>query len=56
MQLLYFDKRGVKCLLRVIDLCSKYFWIKALTTEKSKAVINVFIEIINESNCKPSKV
>ena len=35
---------------------TKFTWVKPLKDEKSKAVLNVFIEIVNESNRKPNKL
>ena len=39
-------------MLCVIDFFTKF----ALKDKNSKAVLNVFIEIINKSNCKPNKL
>ena len=33
-----------------------YDWVKPLKDKKGKTVINVFIEIVNESNRKPNKL
>ena len=40
---------GAKYLLCVIDVFTKYVWIKSLKDKKAKTVLNDFIEIINES-------
>ena len=40
---------GVKYLLCVIDVFTKYAWIKPLNDEKAKTVLHGFIEIVNES-------
>ena len=48
--------RNVKCLWCVIDVFTKYTWVKPLKGKNSKTVINGFIEIVNESNFKPKKL
>ena len=53
MGLLYFRNRGVKYLLCVIDWAKP--WAKPLKNKKAKIVLNGFIEIVNESKCKPNK-
>ena len=40
----------------VIDVSTKYAWVKPLKDKKGKKVFNAFIEIVNESNRKPSKL
>ena len=35
---------------------TKYSWVKPLKYKKGKTVLNAFIEIVNESNRKPSKL
>ena len=44
--------KNVKYLLCVIDSS----WVKPLKDKKGKTVLNAFIEIVNESNSKPSKL
>ena len=51
------------CLLRIkmlntcaIDVFTKYAWVKLLKDKKGKTVINPFIEIVNEFNCKLNKL
>ena len=39
----------VKYLLCVTDVLTKYTWVKPLTDEKTKAVLNGFIKIVNKS-------
>ena len=39
-----------------IDVFTKYTWVKPLKGEKFKTVLNTFIEIVNESNPKLSKL
>ena len=41
-------------MLCVIDVFTKYAWAKPLKDKNGKAVLNTFIEIVNESNCKPN--
>ena len=43
----------VKYLSCVIDVFTKYAWVKPLEGKKDKAVLNGFIEIVNESNRLP---
>ena len=40
----------------VIDIFTKYAWVKPLKNKKGKTVLNAFIEIVNESNSKPNKL
>ena len=46
-------KKG-KYLLYVTDVFTKYVWVKPLKDKKGKTVLNIFNEIVNESNCKPN--
>ena len=39
--------KNVKYLLRVIDVFTKYAWVKPLKDKKDKTVPNAFIEIVN---------
>ena len=39
-----------------VDVFSKYAWVKPLKDKKSITSLNTFIEIVNESNCKPNKL
>ena len=48
--------KNVKCFLCVIDVFSKYACVKPLKDEKIKTVLNVFVEILNEPNCKPNEL
>ena len=48
--------KNVKYLLCKIDVFTKYTGVKALKDKKSKTVLYTFIEIVNESNCKPNKL
>ena len=48
--------KNVKYLLFVIDVFTKYAWVKPSKDKKGKAVLNAFIKIVNESNRKPNKL
>ena len=47
---------GVKYLLCVVDIFTKYTLVKPLKVEKVKTVLNGFIGIVNESKPKPNKL
>ena len=53
MELLSSKYKYVKYLSCVIDVFTKYAWVKPLEGKKDKAVLNGFIEIVNESNRLP---
>ena len=46
----------VKYLLCVVDVITKYAWVKPFKNKKAKTVLNGFIETINESKCKLNKL
>ena len=50
------NNKNVKYLLYFIDVFTKYAWVKSLKDKKSKAVLNAFIEIVNESIRKPNEL
>ena len=50
------SSKNNKYLLCVIDVFTKYAWVKPLKDKKGKTVLNVFIKIVNESNRKPNKL
>ena len=54
MESLSFRNKNVKYLLCVIDVFTKNAWLKLLKDKVSETVFNAFIEIVNESNCKPN--
>ena len=56
MESLSSKNRKVKYLLCVIDVFTKHAWVKPLKDEKCKTVLNTFIEMVSESNCKPNKL
>ena len=38
-------------MLNMINVFTKYAWVKSLKIERCKTVLNAFIDIVNESNC-----
>ena len=53
----WFSKdRNVQYLLCVIDVFTKYAWVKLLEDKKGKTVLNAFIEIVNESKRKQNRL
>ena len=56
IELLSSFNRGVKYLLCVIDVFTKYPLVKSLKDNKGKTGLNDFIETVNESKCKPNKL
>ena len=48
--------KNVKFSLCVIDVFTKYKWVKPIKDKKGKTVLNAFIEIVNGSNQKPDKL
>ena len=48
--------KNVKYSSCAIDVFTKCAWVKPLKDKKGKTVLNAFIEIVNEFNCKPSKL
>ena len=55
MESLSSKNKNVKCLLCVIDVPTKFAWVKPLKDKKRKTFPNAFIEIVNESNRKSKK-
>ena len=47
MRSLSSKNKNVRYLLCVIDVFTKYVWVKPLKDEKGKAVLKVFIEVVN---------
>ena len=56
MESLSSKSKNVNYFLCVIDIFSKYAWVKPLKDKKGKTDVNAFIKIINESNRKPNKL
>ena len=40
----------------MIDIFSKYAWVKPLKDKKGETVLNAFIETVNESNRKSNEL
>ena len=56
MQLISKYNKGIRYLLCVIDLFSKYAWIIPLKDKKGVTIVNAFQKILKESNRKPNKI
>ena len=58
MEILSSKNKNIKhlCIMFSLNIFTKYAWVKPLKDEKGKTVINAFIEIEFESNCKPNKL
>ena len=56
MESLSSKNKNVQYLLCVIDAFIKYAWVKSLKYKKGTTVLNIFTEIVNESNRKSNKV
>ena len=56
MRSLSSKNKNVKYFLCVLDVFTKYALVKPLKDKKRRTVVNDFIELVNESNCKPNKL
>ena len=56
MQSLSRKNKGIKYVLCVIDLCSKYAFVVPLKDKKRISIVNAFNKIIKQSNKKPNKI
>ena len=56
MQLISKFNKGFKFLLCVIDIFSKYAWVVPLKDKKGVSIVNVFQNILKESDRKPNKM
>ena len=56
MQLISKFNKGVRFLLCVIDIFSKYAWVVPLKDKKSVTIVARFQSILKQSNRKPSKI
>ena len=56
MQSLSRKNKGIKYLLCVIDLYSKYVFVIPLKDKKGISMVNAFNKIIKQSNRKPNKI
>ena len=55
MQLLSKYNKGIRFLLCVIDIFSKYSWVVPLKDKKGVSIVKAFQSILKQSNRKPSK-
>ena len=56
MQLLSRYNKGIRLLLCVIDIFSKYVWVVPLKDKKSISIVKAFQSILKQSNRKPNKI
>ena len=56
MQLIRTFNKGIRSLLCVIDIFSKYAWVARLKDKKGTAVRNAFQKLLDKSRCKPNKI
>ena len=56
MQLLSKYNKGIRFLLCVIDIFSKYAWVVPLKDKKGISVAKAFQNILKQSNKKPNKI
>ena len=56
MELISKCNKGIRYLLCVIDLFSKYAWVAPLKDKKRVSIINAFQSILKMSNRKPNKI
>ena len=55
MQLISNFNKGLRFLLFLIDIYSKYAWVVPLKDKKGVSIVNAFQKILDESNRKPNK-
>ena len=55
-QLISKQNKGIRYLLCVIDLFSKYAWVAPLKDKKGVCIVNAFQSILKKSNRKPNKI
>ena len=56
MQLLSKYNKGIRFLLCVIDIFSKYAWVVPLKDKKGVSIVTAFQSILKQSNRKPNKI
>ena len=56
MQLLSKYNKGIRFLLCVIDILSKYAWFVPLKDKKGISIVKAFQSILKQSNSKPNKI
>ena len=55
MQLISKHNKGIRYLLCVIDLLSKYAWVVPLKDKKGVSIVNAFQMTLKKSDRKPNK-
>ena len=56
MQLISKSNKGIRFLLCVIDIYSKYIWVVPLKDKKGISIVHAFQNILKESARKPHKI
>ena len=56
MQLISKYNKGIRYLLCVIDLFSRYAWVVLLKNKKGESIVEGFEKILDDSNRKPNKI
>ena len=56
MQLISKCNKGIRYLLCVIDLFSRYAWVVSLKNKKGEIIVEGFKKILDNSNRKPNKI
>ena len=56
MQLISKFKKGIRFLLCIFDILSKYAWVIPLKNIKCVTIVNVFQKILANSKRKPNKI
>ena len=55
MQLISKFNKGLRFLLYIINIFSKYAWVVLLKDKKGVSIVNAFQKILDDSNRKPNK-
>ena len=56
MQLIGKFNKGLRFLLCVTDIFSKYAWVVPLKDKKGVSIVDAFQKILDDSNRKPNKI
>ena len=56
MQLISKFDIGIRLLLCVVDIFSKYAWVIPLKDKKGITIFNAFQKVLDKPNCRPNKV
>ena len=56
MQLISKFNKGLRFLLCVVDIFSKYGWVVPLKDKKGVSIVNAFQKILDKSGRKPNKI